>query len=105
MPKEVIIRHHSSTSFSVLPVLKLAHSIQTMLFAKREGDDIMLNIGITRRLDHLGRIVIPKELRNTYKLVERDMIEVIGTEEGILLRLPQIEISRKQSKEKENGND
>ena len=65
----------------------------------------MLNIGITRRLDHLGRIVIPKELRNTYKLVERDMIEVIGTEEGILLRLPQIEISRKQSKEKENGND
>ncbi len=61
-----------------------------------------MRIGITRRLDHLGRIVIPKELRKTYKLCDRDIVEIIGTEEGILLRVPQIEINRKN---KENGNE
>lgn len=41
--------------------------------------------GIVRRLDDLGRIVIPKEIRNRYKLREGDPMEIYATNEGIML--------------------
>ena len=41
--------------------------------------------GIVRRLDDLGRIVIPKEIRNRYKLREGDPMEIYTTDEGIML--------------------
>lgn len=46
----------------------------------------MIATGIVRKLDQLGRIVIPKELRTTFDLKENDPIE-IWTEGGdIILR-------------------
>lgn len=42
--------------------------------------------GITRPLDGLGRIVIPKELRIQYDLNEKDLVEIYTTEEGILIK-------------------
>lgn len=41
--------------------------------------------GIVRRLDDLGRIVIPKEIRNRYKLREGDPMEIYATDEGVML--------------------
>ena len=41
-------------------------------------------IGILKEIDRLGRIVIPKELRERFWLSER--VEVVATEEGILIR-------------------
>lgn len=41
-------------------------------------------VGITKEIDRLGRIVIPKELRERYKL-DSD-VEIIATDKGILLR-------------------
>ena len=35
----------------------------------------MKKTGITRKLDELGRIVIPKEIRNNFKIEEGDQIE------------------------------
>ena len=32
--------------------------------------------GIVRRMDELGRVVIPMELRNQFKIVEKDPIEI-----------------------------
>ncbi len=45
-----------------------------------------LSTGIVRRIDELGRIVIPKEMRKVLELKERDPmeIEIEGTE--IILR-------------------
>lgn len=60
----------------------------------------MLRIGVNRRLDSLGRIVIPKELRKTYCIKENDVIEIIGTEEGILLKVPDLYIRRKEETDK-----
>ena len=54
----------------------------------------MLTIGIIRRIDQLGRVTIPKEIREIYKLACDEQIEIIGTEGGILLRIPGIEIKR-----------
>jgi transcriptional pleiotropic regulator of transition state genes len=42
--------------------------------------------GITRPLDDLGRIVIPKELRVQYDLQTKDNVEIYTTEEGILIK-------------------
>ncbi|CAM4407658.1 hypothetical protein BAMA_10335 [Bacillus manliponensis] len=42
--------------------------------------------GITRRVDELGRIVIPKELRRTLNIDIKDPIEIFTEEDGIILR-------------------
>ena len=55
----------------------------------------MVVVGVTRRIDDLGRVTIPMEIRKTYQLDKNDFIEIIGTSEGILLRIPGIEVIRK----------
>lgn len=42
--------------------------------------------GIIRRIDDLGRIVIPKEIRRQYGIVEGDRMEILSTTEGIIVR-------------------
>ena len=41
--------------------------------------------GIVRRIDDLGRIVIPKEIRKNYNIKEGDALEITTSREGILL--------------------
>ncbi len=42
--------------------------------------------GMIRRIDELGRIVIPKEIRKTYKLKEGDLIEIFASNENLILK-------------------
>jgi len=42
--------------------------------------------GIVRRVDELGRLVIPKELRKTYGLPEDTPIEIFTDNDSIILR-------------------
>lgn len=42
--------------------------------------------GIVRRVDDLGRVVIPKEIRRTLRIIEGCPMEIIPTSEGILLK-------------------
>ncbi len=51
------------------------------------GDRIML-FGIKKKVDVLGRIVLPKELREIYHIREGDAVEVAATENGILIKKP-----------------
>lgn len=46
----------------------------------------MRPIGIVRRIDHLGRVVIPKELRQALEIEAEDALEIFATDEGIFLR-------------------
>ncbi|MED3057505.1 AbrB family transcriptional regulator [Bacillus thuringiensis] len=46
----------------------------------------MKSTGVTRRIDELGRIVIPKELRRTLGIVEKDPIEIFVEDEKIILQ-------------------
>ncbi len=41
--------------------------------------------GIVRRIDELGRIVIPKEIRRTYKIREGTPLEIFSGESGELI--------------------
>lgn len=43
-------------------------------------------IGIVRRLDDLGRIVIPMELRRTLNIKQSDALEIFATKDGIFIR-------------------
>jgi transcriptional pleiotropic regulator of transition state genes len=42
--------------------------------------------GIVRKMDHLGRVVIPMELRRTMEIGEKDSIEVFVDGDRIVLR-------------------
>ncbi|KHD34199.1 AbrB family transcriptional regulator [Clostridium acetobutylicum] len=42
--------------------------------------------GIVRRLDNLGRVVIPKELRRTFNIAEKDALEIYVDGEQIILK-------------------
>lgn len=54
----------------------------------------MTQIGIVRKIDSLGRVTLPKEFRRVFRLKENDEIEILATDEGILLRIPNIEVRR-----------
>ena len=42
--------------------------------------------GIIRRIDDLGRIVIPRDIRRDMGITEGDPLEMVKTDEGILVR-------------------
>lgn len=46
----------------------------------------MKPIGIVRRIDDLGRVVIPKELRTSLSIALGDPLEIFADEGGMYLR-------------------
>ena len=46
----------------------------------------MKSTGIVRRLDELGRVVIPKEIRNKLNIGEKDPIEIYQDGDAIVLK-------------------
>lgn len=57
----------------------------------------MTNIGIVRKVDSLGRVTLPKELRSVFRLDKDGKFEILATNQGILLRVPNIEVRRIES--------
>lgn len=46
----------------------------------------MKSPGVVRKLDELGRIVIPIELRRTFNIGEKDGLEIFTDDDRIVLR-------------------
>ena len=46
----------------------------------------MKSTGIIRRVDELGRVVIPIEIRNQFNIVEKDPIEIYVEGSSIVLK-------------------
>lgn len=46
----------------------------------------MKTTGIVRRLDDLGRIVLPIELRRNFELEEHDRVEILVEDDRIILK-------------------
>ena len=46
----------------------------------------MTSIGTQRKIDSLGRIVIPKEFRNFFNINSEDIVEIKMTTDGILIK-------------------
>ena len=51
------------------------------------------NIGILKEIDGLGRLVIPKEMRELFNF--RNTVELLITEEGVLVRNPEYVLVKK----------
>lgn len=49
------------------------------------NEDGMKRTGIIRRIDGLGRIVIPREIRNTLRIRENDPLEMIVRDNAVIL--------------------
>jgi AbrB family looped-hinge helix DNA binding protein len=54
---------------------------------------------VKRCVDKLGRLVLPKDMRNLYGIHTGDTIEIMATEEGILLKSA-VESPQKDTTEK-----
>ena len=59
----------------------------------------MTPIGIIRKVDNLGRIVIPKEIRKFYQINANEEIEIVTTPDGIILRKPEYEVRKIKSED------
>jgi len=46
----------------------------------------MKNTGIVRKVDQLGRVVLPKELRNTLNIKETDPLEIFVDGESVIFK-------------------
>ena len=46
----------------------------------------MKSTGMIKRIDDLGRIVIPKEIRKSLRILENDMLEIYVREQEIVLK-------------------
>ncbi len=55
----------------------------------------MTQIGVTLKIDALGRILIPKAMRDVFHICNNGEAEVLITTDGILIRNPQYEVKRK----------
>ena len=47
---------------------------------------VLKSTGIVRRVDELGRIVLPKELRRTLNIREKDSLEIYVEDDSIILK-------------------
>lgn len=55
----------------------------------REDFDIMRSTGIFRRIDSLGRFVLPKELRKTLNINQNDYLQIYLEGDTIVLKKSQ----------------
>jgi transcriptional pleiotropic regulator of transition state genes len=55
-------------------------------FVTQEGRNMLKSTGIVRKVDELGRVVIPIELRRTLNIAERDALEIYVDGEQIVLK-------------------
>lgn len=46
----------------------------------------MQDTGIVRRIDELGRVVVPKEMRKTLRIREGDPLEIFADKDGLVLK-------------------
>ncbi len=53
---------------------------------KQTGGSLMKSTGIVRKVDELGRVVLPIELRRTLDIAEKDALEIYVDGATIILR-------------------
>lgn len=68
----------------------------TFILSDQEVVFMKKDVGIIKEIDRLGRIVIPKDLRE--RLALDNEVELVVTSEGILIRNPKYELVEIQNK-------
>lgn len=60
----------------------------------------MKKIGIIKEFDKLGRLVIPKDLRDRFGMVEK--VEIVATEDGVLIKNPEYYLAKREDDNKKS---
>ena len=68
-------------------------SCQTSYTYQSEVLTMNEKIGVVKEIDNLGRLVIPKEMRETFKLDKS--VELVVTRDGVLIRNPKYRLIEK----------
>ncbi len=79
------------TSFGKVGILSLKEFCRIIIIEKNVliimgGEIIMKSTGIVRKVDELGRVVIPIELRRTLDIAEKDALEIYVDDDRIVLK-------------------
>ncbi|MBE6757421.1 MAG: AbrB/MazE/SpoVT family DNA-binding domain-containing protein [Ruminococcaceae bacterium] len=57
--------------------------LRAFLFSK---GGLMMEYGVVRKLDRLGRLIVAKDLRNLYNIHPETTVVLIPTKDGILVK-------------------
>lgn len=57
-----------------------------MAWARSMGGQIVKSTGIVRKVDELGRIVLPIEMRRTLDIAEKDALEIYVEGSSVILK-------------------
>lgn len=57
----------------------------------------MKSVGVVRKIDHLGRVVIPKEIRDVNGWGEKQPVEMFATEDGIFIKAYQNSVDKENA--------
>src|SRR5699024_10019495 len=82
--RKSIIRIYYSKKFDYFLLLVCFKYLK--YFSQRERRIIMKSTGMIRKVDDLGRVVIPIELRRSLKINEKDPIEIYVDDDKIILK-------------------
>ena len=71
---------------------------QNKISNKNKGGKKLKATGVVRRIDDLGRVVIPKEIRKVLRIKEGDPLEIFTDQNGevVLKKYSPIDLSLKQ---------
>ena len=72
----------SFTDNSFTTVIYTQHMGMILKRPTKKGEKVMKATGIVRRIDDLGRVVIPKEIRRTLRIKEGTPLEIFTDREG-----------------------
>lgn len=70
---------------------------KNLISINKKGRKNMRATGIVRRIDELGRIVIPKEIRKKFGINEGDPLEIFVNKDEIILRKYDVSIGLKNA--------
>ena len=65
--------------------IKISSFVIIRINNKKKGGNFLKATGVVRRIDDLGRIVIPKEIRKTLRIREGDPLEIFTDKEGEII--------------------
>ena len=64
------------------------------------GNKMKNSIGVNKEIDSLGRLVIPKEMRDLFQINKN--VELVVTENGVLVRNPKYRLVKIDEEKKDN---
>lgn len=86
--------HTSFDSIFIIQCDNICSQRKSYSVSEYERGDIMTPIGISRKVDSLGRIVLPKEIRRFFNINENEDVEILTTTDGILIKKPNYEVKK-----------